>query len=454
MRVLVVASLLWLALQLWFALPFPWALDAGKPNVTEQRSLHLGFALFLAFLMLRSTGRISRPMDWGLALLGAFAGSYIFLFYDALAARPKEPTALDILVSGVGLLILIEVVRRAFGRVAAFIILALSLAALIGSAPITWHGVSRFLKGLWLTTEGVFGLALGISTSLAFLSLVLGAVADRLGFAKKLPHRLIGWLNRRRASHKIPLVVPRAFDGHVAKWIMAFVVFWQLRFTLIPSFHGPALIWGTKLLIDFALILALVAVSLSVSFRIFAKESRGGEITKNDPYGRLLVWWGCLLVCLGSAVFLSLASELALWPLSAWLKPRTSPGLRIVGLLAAAALFALVLWVRPAKSEAAGGGIPGALSFWLPWAIFAWFGFVERTSPVQAAFWASLASLMMMGIASAFGATRANDRGVRRSPFAASLSLAVVDAARATVYVATFAAFWGVLIYYFVALPG
>ena len=133
---------------------------------------------------------------------GAFAGSYLFVFYNALTARFGQPTTLDILVSGVGLLILIEVVRRAFGRVAAFIILAVSLAALIGSAPITWHGVSRFLKGLWLTTEGVFGLALGISTSLAFLSLVLGAVADRLGFAKKLPRRLIGWLNRRNQGRR------------------------------------------------------------------------------------------------------------------------------------------------------------------------------------------------------------------------------------------------------------
>jgi hypothetical protein len=125
--------------------------------------------------------------------------------------------------------------------------------------------------------------------------------------------------------------------------------------------------------------------------------------------------------------------------------------------LAAAALFALVLWVRPAKSATAADGILSALSFWLPWALFAWFDFAERTSSVQAAFWASLASLMMIVIASAHGTTGGSDNGVRRHPLAAGLaglSLAVVDAARATVYVATFAAFWGALIYYFVALRG
>jgi hypothetical protein len=396
-------------------------------------------------------------MDWGLALLGAFAGSYIFLFYDALAARPKEPTALDVLVSGVGLLILIEVIRRAFGRVAALVVLVMSLAALIGSAPITWHGISRFLKGLWLTTEGVFGLALGVSTSLAFLSLVLGAVADRLGFAKKLPHRLIGWLNRRRASHKIPLVVPRAFDGHVAKWIMAFVVFWELVPGLVPSFRGPALLSGTLLRIDLALLLALVAVSLSVFFQTFIRDSKGRRIAKRDPHSRLLVWWGCLFACLGSAAILFPLSDLAVWPVAAAVKQRTSPELRIALPLAAAALFALVLWLRRAKPATMGAGGLGALSFWLPWAIFAWFNFAERTSPGQAAFWASLASLMIVVIAFAFGAAGDSESGVRRFSLTAGLaglSHAVVDAARATVYFATFAALWGALIYYFVALRG
>ncbi len=64
---------------------------------------------------------------------------------------------------------------------------------------------------------------------------------------------------------------------------------------------------------------------------------------------------------------------------------------------------------------------------------------------------------MIVVIAFAFGTAGDSESGVRRNPITAGLaglSLAVVDAARATVYVATFAALWGVLIYYFVALPG
>ena len=66
-RVIVVASFLWLGIQLWISASFPWTQylwDIWKLNETEQRSIHLGFALFLAFLTLRSTGRISRRFDW------------------------------------------------------------------------------------------------------------------------------------------------------------------------------------------------------------------------------------------------------------------------------------------------------------------------------------------------------------------------------------------------------
>jgi TRAP-type uncharacterized transport system fused permease subunit len=459
-RVIVVASFLWLGVQLWTSAPFPWTQyvwDIWKLNATEQRSLHLGFALFLAFLTLRSTGQISRTMDWVLAFLGASAGSYIFLFYDALAARPRAPTDLDILISGVGLLILIETVRRTIGRIAALILLVLTLAAFIGSGPITGTDVSRFLKGIWLTTEGVFGLALGLSASLALLSMVLGAVADKLGFASQLPQRFVGWMNRRRTPHKTPLVVPEAFDGHLAKWIMAFIVLWELRFTLVPIFRSPTYLSGTLLRIDFALILAVLAVALSVFFRTFIRDSKGNRIAKRDPHSRLLVWWGCLFACLVSAVAVSVLSDLAFRPLSELPTQHIDPGLRIFWPLAGAALFALILWARPAKSATTDAGLQGVLSFWVPWAIYAWFDFAERTSSVQAAFWASLASLMIVVIAFASGSAGGSESGVRRISLAAGLaglSLAVADAARATVYVATFAALWGVLIYYFVALPG
>jgi hypothetical protein len=64
---------------------------------------------------------------------------------------------------------------------------------------------------------------------------------------------------------------------------------------------------------------------------------------------------------------------------------------------------------------------------------------------------------MIVVIAFASGSAGGSESGVRRISLAAGLaglSYAVADAARATVYVAIFAALWGVLIYYFVALPG
>ena len=44
-------ALCWSLFQLWFASPFPFMLRIGVFNDTEARSIHLAFAIFLAFLV-------------------------------------------------------------------------------------------------------------------------------------------------------------------------------------------------------------------------------------------------------------------------------------------------------------------------------------------------------------------------------------------------------------------
>ena len=50
-----------------------------------------------------------------LALVGAFAGAYLLLFYKELATRPGQPTTMDIVVACTGLVLLLEATRRAVG---------------------------------------------------------------------------------------------------------------------------------------------------------------------------------------------------------------------------------------------------------------------------------------------------------------------------------------------------
>ena len=85
----------WSLFQLWYASPLPFTFGIGILNDTEARSLHLGVALFLAFLCYPAFKRSSRKSvawyDWILAVVGAFAGAYFLLFYGELATRPGQP---------------------------------------------------------------------------------------------------------------------------------------------------------------------------------------------------------------------------------------------------------------------------------------------------------------------------------------------------------------------------
>ena len=109
----------WSLFQIWYASPLPFMLGFGILNDTEARAIHLALGLFLAFAAypaFRSSPRSHVPvLDWILAVVGAFAGAYLFLFYRELAARPGQPILFDLVTAGVGIVLLLEATRRALG---------------------------------------------------------------------------------------------------------------------------------------------------------------------------------------------------------------------------------------------------------------------------------------------------------------------------------------------------
>ena len=118
-RSIIGVAVVWSLFQLWYASPLPFVFGFGVLNDTEARAIHLGLALFLAFTAypaFKSSPREHVPaIDWVLALAGAFAGAYLFLFYRELALRPGQPTTLDLVTAGAGILLLLEATRRSLG---------------------------------------------------------------------------------------------------------------------------------------------------------------------------------------------------------------------------------------------------------------------------------------------------------------------------------------------------
>ena len=119
--ILFVVPVVWSLFQLWIASPLPYIFEIGLLNSTQERSIHLAFATFLAFAAFPMfKGRQANPnavpvYDWILALVAAFSSAYLYLFYDQLATRPGAPILQDLIVAMVGLVLLLEATRRALG---------------------------------------------------------------------------------------------------------------------------------------------------------------------------------------------------------------------------------------------------------------------------------------------------------------------------------------------------
>ncbi len=224
-QVIFTASLAWALFQLWYASPLPFTFGFGILNDTEARALHLAFALFLAFTAwpaFKSSPRGYVPaVDWLFALIGAFAGAYLLLFYNQLATRPGQPITMDIVVACVGLLLLLEATRRAVGwPMAALAALFIAYAMLGRYMPeVLSHkgaSLSRMLQHMWLTTEGVYGIALGVSTGAIFVYVLFGTLLDRAGGGNYMMQVSFAALGHLRGGPAKVAVVSSALNGMIS----------------------------------------------------------------------------------------------------------------------------------------------------------------------------------------------------------------------------------------------
>ncbi|WP_323898972.1 TRAP transporter permease [Aeromonas caviae] len=226
-------ALIWSLFQLWIASPLPFSLGIGVLNDTETRSIHLAFAILLAYLVfpaMRSSPRDRVPLaDITLGLVGAAVASYLFVMYQELAQRPGNLTTMDFAVACVGIPLLLEAARRALGpalAVIAIVFLAYSLAGPWMPSLLAHRGVSlhALANHQWITTEGVFGIALGVSTSFVFLFVLFGALLERAGAGHYFIQLAFSLLGHLRGGPAKAAVVASALTGVISGSSIANVV--------------------------------------------------------------------------------------------------------------------------------------------------------------------------------------------------------------------------------------
>ena len=156
------------------------------------RPVHVGFMLFLSFLLFPVAKRFrnrARWWDWVAALASVGIVAYLIAGGDDFTDRATTPNRWD-LILGVALMVLVlEATRRTSGWVMPAVVLGFIAYALLGPqlpAPWTHRGydMDRLVGHMFMTLEGIFGTAVDVSSTLIILFTIYGAFLQYSGAGK------------------------------------------------------------------------------------------------------------------------------------------------------------------------------------------------------------------------------------------------------------------------------
>ncbi|AEH44541.1 TRAP transporter, 4TM/12TM fusion protein [Thermodesulfatator indicus DSM 15286] len=174
-------------------------------NSTIIRSVHLAFAIFLTFLIypIKKKQKYLEKVFWYdylLAIIGMIGAAYIAIDFTGLANRAGDYLLRDIAIGIIFIVILLEAGRRAIGIALSLVAIAFLLYDKLGEhlPDLIAHKnvpLEKLIGQIYLTTEGIFGVPLGVSASFVFLFVLFGALLERAGAGEyfiKLAYALLG----------------------------------------------------------------------------------------------------------------------------------------------------------------------------------------------------------------------------------------------------------------------
>ena len=177
----------------------------GTLDAHIQRSIHLSFALALVYLLYPTRRSWSRNrlhwFDVLLALTAAATPLYIVACYQDLVLRAGTVTTFDMIVGTLGVFFVMEAARRVVGWPIVIVASCFLLYAFAGPhipGIMAHRGVrlDQLVGHLFFTTEGVFGIPLGVSSTFIFLFILFGAYLEKTGLGKffiDLANAVAGW---------------------------------------------------------------------------------------------------------------------------------------------------------------------------------------------------------------------------------------------------------------------
>ena len=190
-----------------------------------QRSVHLGFVLVLIYLLYpaRATGNKHR-LNWYdvlLAAAGAAVCGYIIWNYDVIVLDAGPPTEMDFIFGCASILLVLEATRRIVGLPITLVAIVFLLYAKFGNLLPGMMGhpgfsLRRIVGHMYLTTEGLFGMPLGVAASFVFLFILFGAFLHSTGLGKFFIDLALGAAGRFVGGPAKVAVLASGFFGTIS----------------------------------------------------------------------------------------------------------------------------------------------------------------------------------------------------------------------------------------------
>ncbi|MDO9509039.1 MAG: TRAP transporter permease [Thermovirgaceae bacterium] len=159
----------------------------------KQRAVHLAFVLFLVFMLYPMSAKGKKgSIPWYDFILGGmavYAVMYHVIFFNEIVMRAGLPTTMDLTMGFLGIVLLLEATRRVSNPVLPFIAIFFLAYCYFGrSFPSLFahrgFNIQRIINHMYMGTEGVFGIPLGVSSTFVFMFILFGSFLEQTGMGR------------------------------------------------------------------------------------------------------------------------------------------------------------------------------------------------------------------------------------------------------------------------------
>jgi len=230
-KFIIYLALTWSIFQLYVSSPLvleftPWM------NADVVKRFHLifaGFLAYLSYLPFKTSPRKYVPItDWIMGILLILAVAYLIYAQvwdsDAFEMRLGVPNQLDLITSIIGIILLLEATRRSLGPPLTVVAVLALTYAYFGAGDYGGASINKIVSHMWITTEGAFGIAIGVSATMVFLFVLFGALLERAGAGNYFIRVAFSLMGHFKGGPAKAAVVSSAMTGMISGSSIANVV--------------------------------------------------------------------------------------------------------------------------------------------------------------------------------------------------------------------------------------